>query len=168
MLSSAVLTVDPSVHFTGVAVWAFASLEAGLALLSKRKTAPRPRKTFLLEAQEKDWIESANSILEQFENLLDKYEVSEVFCEQPQYMAGAHQATASGSLQKLCHVAGMFASSCARRKIKFEYVRIPDWKGNLPKKIVQERIEKLYTGKLKYKRDEWDAVGIGLYKLGLF
>jgi hypothetical protein len=46
------------------------------------------------------------------------------------------------------------------------------WKGNLPKQVVIDRIERFYKKrgiKLgKIHKDEWDAVGIGLYLKGQF
>ena len=170
-MNTNILTIDPSVHSAGFAIWGFASLESALKKLEGKHRIPRPKKTYLLRSncKEKDWLLDAEKVLGQFEEILDRFEVSEAYCELPTYMAGAHGATASGSLQKLCHVAGMFSMACLKRKIKFEYVSICDWKGTMGKKLVERRITKLYgVGILPYKKDEWDAIGIGLYKLGKF
>ncbi len=72
------------------------------------------------------------------------------------------------------HSAGMIAGICACQDVEpaFEYVDVNNWKGNLKKDIVIKRITRTYNeAGLKFKpftKDEWDAVGIGLYLKGFF
>jgi len=90
-----------------------------------------------------------------------------VYIERPDYFQSykGQVSAASGSLVILCLTAGAIAGLFLDN---LSWVTVNDWKGQLPKHIVQDRIkQKLGLRDLSYPTDhEWDAVGIGLYEKG--
>jgi hypothetical protein len=91
----------------------------------------------------------------------------DIVSEYPAYH-GRVKGWDSGDLQKLVFLVGVIAGYF--HKAMFTPVTPADWKGQLPKDVVIRRLEKKlgkeYTK--NYEKDIWDAVGIGLWKLGKF
>jgi len=58
------------------------------------------------------------------------------------------------------------------RGISFLPIPVNQWKGQLPKKIVIKRIQKIIPRRnletLQPKDDCWDAIGLGLHVRGVF
>ncbi len=156
------ISIDPGTKNTGVAFW-------GRRVPGARRIIPL--EVYLLTSHETEWMAAAESIRTQLAGLLMNaaytFEFASTICEQPQYMPGQFATTATGALVKMAHLCGLLGSVAP----KFAYVGINEWKGNLPKSIVTERIQKYYEGLAvaeKWKADMWDAVGIGLYRYGEF
>jgi hypothetical protein len=80
--------------------------------------------------------------------------------------AKGYAVAASGDLVKLSCLVGMIAGLCKAMGIIIYLVPVAKWKGQLTKEAVIYRIEKI-LGKCTYEKDEWDAVGIGLWAKGL-
>lgn len=160
------ISIDPSIHSCGVALWRVEDLKR-----PPRRPAT-PTSVHLLTAREVEWQASAAKIAEQFAALLQSKQVDPtkclVYCEQPQYLPSKFHTTATGGLVKMAHLCGLLSGVCP----KFGYVEISRWKGNLSKDMVESRIKKYYEGKpllwKQWKKDMWDAVGIGLYVQGEF
>lgn len=161
-----VMTADPSSRSMGVALWSTKTWK-----IQGKYTLPVS--THLLQGSQcDDWDRSVRRIGEGISKIFNSHQITKVYCEQPAYMPGSHQTAGSGGLVKLTHSAGMIAGICYYLGIRFEYVPINQWKGNLPKKVVNDRIKAHYKevhGKeVVFQQDEWDAVGIGLYLKGIF
>ncbi|TXH19723.1 MAG: hypothetical protein E6R03_00140 [Hyphomicrobiaceae bacterium] len=88
--------------------------------------------------------------------------------EMPAFQSGATREMGwkTGDLQKLTLLVGYL---CAHDWGRVTLVTPFEWKGQLPKTVVMERIKRrLGAGeclRLGIERDGWDAVGIGLYAL---
>lgn len=83
-------------------------------------------------------------------------------------------AAERGDLFTLAQVIAGYCAECAAREITFELVQAKTWKGQLTKYATRKRIERFWRGiDLSYS-DAWfsehayDAIGIGLYKAGVF
>lgn len=77
---------------------------------------------------------------------------------------------AAGDLQKLCYLVGVFTGYFAPVTKSFTPVTPGEWKGQLPKDVVIRRLTKRFGpgATREWEKDVWDAVGIGLWKLGKF
>jgi hypothetical protein len=92
-----------------------------------------------------------------------------VAIETPMFMPGTRQGAMvalRGDLVKLAMLTGLLMGYLRDPCI---LVPVNQWKGQLPKKVVERRVKDVITAKLA-KRMElrshmWDAVGIGLYAL---
>jgi hypothetical protein len=81
---------------------------------------------------------------------------------------GTSMAWSTGDLQRLVFLVGVL---CGRFSLsKFTLVTPAEWKGQLPKDVVIRRLQKKLGRRVTqdYDKDMWDAVGIGLWKLGEF
>ncbi len=79
-------------------------------------------------------------------------------------------AAGSSSLLKLCYLVGALGFAFTSEGSTFEPIEVRAWKGQLPKEVVKKRLQ-YYLGEevcKNYKADIWDAVGLGLYKKGVF
>jgi len=92
-----------------------------------------------------------------------------VVCEFPQYQesAGRSMGWRTGDLQRLTFLTGVFAARL--HPAEFYPVVPSQWKGQLPKSIVEDRIRTRLGAavcrRLKIRTHAWDAVGIGLWAL---
>jgi hypothetical protein len=91
----------------------------------------------------------------------------EIVSEYPAWHGGA-LGWQRGDLQKLVFLVGVFAGYFSR--CKFTPVTPNEWKGQLPKDVVIRRLQKRFGpgATQEWSKDVWDAVGIGLWKLGKF
>jgi len=82
---------------------------------------------------------------------------------------GIQLGWAAGDLQKLVFLVGVLAGYFKEAK-SFTPVTPKDWKGQLPKSVVTRRLIKRYGpgATRNWEKDVWDAVGIGLWKMGKF
>lgn len=92
-----------------------------------------------------------------------------LFIEMPQAMSNAKGLAAqAGSVYKLAFLVGYIAS--AFHKYDVITVTPMEWKGQLPKDVVQRRIIRILgvrpCVKLNIRSHAWDAVGLGLWALG--
>jgi len=76
---------------------------------------------------------------------------------------------ARGDMQKVCLLVGVMAGYFHEAKL-FTPVTPTEWKGQLPKDVVIRRLQKKFGpgATQEWERDIWDAVGIGLWKMGRF
>lgn len=154
------LSIDPGADGTGIAVWHGGTLNTVYDL-----RASRPSMSWNLRVEE---------IVELFDERGAIEYVTAAYCERPQFFhtAKGGEAAASDSLTKLSHVTGMLHGICVVRGVAWHFVDINKWKGNLPKKLVRERVLAQLgdSGVLKgtYRSHVYDAIGIGLYVLGRF
>ena len=153
------LTIDAGLTGTGIAIWE----ESRWNLL----TVPAFTECFRPRTTEDETVRLGFIVnsLRAVTQLIG--EPRRVYVERPDYFQSYKgQVTASaGSLVTLSltagAIAGLFLDSLT-------WVSVNEWKGQLPKHVVKDRIkQKLGLKDLEYPTDhEWDAVGIGLYEKG--
>ncbi len=124
-----------------------------------------------------DWLVRASHMATAVRMLLMddtglEWHSTQVVCELMEMhgSARARMMWAGGDLQRTLILTGMF---CARlRPCPIDLIPPSKWKGQMPKDVVQRRIEKklgkAYCRRLEIKTHAWDAVGIGLFSLGRF
>ncbi len=154
------LTIDPG-QSTGWAVWSLSDwnevnppLAAGIATARGRS----------------GWEDASLELADWFTEFIRLREVKLVGCEFPQIFndAAGHIGATQQVPTKLAYLVGMYAGICHGLKIGFRPIPVREWKGQLNKDIVKQRIEKL-LGKKRcegFRADAWDAVGIGLWMKG--
>lgn len=74
-------------------------------------------------------------------------------------------AANSGSLVKLSCAVGAIAQGIREIVPIIQFVSVPEWKGQLPKEEVIDRIKRVWPD-LDCSSHAWDAVGIGLHLQG--
>lgn len=156
MSSARILTIDPGLYSTGWAEWTdeFKLLDVGL-----------------WEGKSEVWENKAQDIIYCLvKHLRLQNIITTVYCEYPKIFntPGGLQIGLSGSIEKLTFLVGAIGGVCFHKGLRFKLVEVNQWKGQLPKEIVKKRIQRvLGMSKTKrFKKDIWDAVGIGLYKAG--
>lgn len=150
-------SIDPGISGTGWAQWwDDTPLRAGVI------RSPSAIKN------EAWWVRS-QAIVEALARLWGR-QLPVVVCEFPQHMLGvkATAAQKDSDIYKLAHMTGMIQALVGSDR--FVPVRPIDWKGQLPKSVVQLRVTKQLGAarcrQLNIKSHAWDAVGIGLWFLG--
>jgi len=153
-----VLLADPGIGGTGWAYWLEISRtgdrNATLPFLSGAKSPRKGRTGF----------DAAEDMWSWFDGVVDVLRPDTVVMEFPELWSssGVSQGSAAkGDLFKLTYLIGGFGRIVSKRTGSSLILISPaDWKGQLPKKVIDARI-KLSLGE-KYKNHESDAVGIGL------
>jgi Holliday junction resolvasome RuvABC endonuclease subunit len=149
------LSIDPGVEF-GWALWNNP--------LSKVPT----KYGIVIPPRVLEWEERISMVIKRFAELIDWHSPATVCCELPCFMNDL--AARSNNLVKLAYAAGSFEGVATARGVKaYRSVPVNEWKGQLPKRVVSDRIQKLLTPeKCTWNSHVWDAVGIGLYVQGYF
>jgi Holliday junction resolvasome RuvABC endonuclease subunit len=161
-INTVVMSIDPGIGGTGVAVW-------DLELWKTPKV--NPLATYVLTPTgQKIWTADMYELFEMFDELLDKHNPAQLWCEYPQYFLGNHSATTEGNIYKLSSVVGMYMGMIKSRGGILAPVYVNEWKGQMSKDATIVRIKKRLPNidLLNVKSHAWDAVGIGLYAQGLF
>ena len=148
------MSIDPSVRSCGWAVW-------------KNKSLKDFGVMYAANTKEKDWQQSGEEIGNSLRDKAVKWKVEKVYCEFPAYF-GDNVAAHSGSLVKLSWMVGFLNGLFIAQNVSYELVRVNDWKGQLPKNIVQMRIARILPKNIirrlnSMRSDAYDAVGIGLF-----
>ncbi len=148
------ISIDPGIQGTGYAVWDYE------VKLHKCGVINAPSKY--------TWEEKMRYVALALTEY--NYSCNKIYIEYPQRFGGASgdMVSLKGDLGKLFTCVGYILGYL---KCDFKLISVVKWKGQLPKKIVNARIQKLLNkeelGKLsKNKSHDWDAVGIGLYVQG--
>ena len=148
------LSIDPSIRSCGWAIWKGKELkEYGVFRSSTSK--------------EKDWQKAGLQIGGLMSDKGKEWKVLRVFCEYPAFF-GANATANSGALIKLSWFVGFLNGLFIPEFVEFNLIPVNTWKGQLPKHVVQERIERILPELViksmrKMPADVFDAVGIGLY-----
>lgn len=172
-----VLAVDTGLNAFGWALWA-PQLQAGRA----RPPQPSDAGVELVpkKLRQGDWIERVEETRDLFVRRLT-YVLNEhnpqalrLVMELPEYRGGdavGHAAASRESLGALYLVCGVMHSTAWHlARARSTLVRVSEWKGSLPKRVVEARLRA--SGALTTLRgaEAWshavDAVGIGLHVLG--
>jgi hypothetical protein len=158
------MSIDPSINNLGVAIWDMDKKEPILWKLV------HPKKDF-----KGDEYAKSISMADQIREWKKIYLVNHVIMEVPEHWAvGGFEARETGSIAKLCFVCGLLFGMRYDESVElFQLVSPRGWKGQLPKDVVANRLQKDY---LQYGIDlvEWanttmnnvgDAIAIGHFKL---
>lgn len=143
----------------------------GIAVFGKEQKVPDS--TFVL-----DWNPAARNWKEKCDDVIDKasqyfklfsgiYAGCPVFIEEPQFFDSFRGVTSArdGALGKLIFFFGRFWQITKDLGFNPVAVPIPQWKGQLNKSQVQERVRRAIDQ--TYTSHECDAVGIGLFLRGI-
>lgn len=162
-----ILSVDPGVGGTG---WALLRADSG-----------RLEQWGTLHGRG-NWAQKARQIMIGFEKLfaIRKDYIGQVYIESPVFMRGygGYTTASSGDLVKLAMLCGaMYLWSLKREQHGVMLVEPSKWKGQLPKKICNDRVLAIlnrmepYTSTAEIGRisnHALDAIGLGLWALGKF
>lgn len=146
------ISIDPGLNGTGYAIWdkKWNLLDNGVIIFSDR---------YELETR-------INLYSSAVRNLVLKNHCKFLYIEYPAFFNTVKgSVTASGG--GLVKLSVLIGAICGRSRILYEFVPVVKWKGQLPKKVVENRIKGILP-KVNAKSHDWDAIGIGLYKKGVF
>lgn len=150
------ISIDPGLE-AGYCVWTsdWQLVEAGVIKPSRKNYS---------------WEERGNMVVEKISEIKSRFNIREACIEMPSYFASAGGAmvAARGDLVKLTWLVGLIYGLFPFGKCKL--VKVNEWKGNLPKNVVIQRLKKLMAPE-DFKRlssHSYDAAGIGLYMKGDF
>lgn len=117
----------------------------------------------VLTSKVKDWKLKGIDLLIQLSRVTKG--ANTVVMEFPEYhqSLGGTVTAKSGSLVKLSWFVGVLSGGLSYESL--ELVTPTQWKGQLPKNIVIQRIKKRMP-EVKAKSHDWDAIGLGLYWKG--
>lgn len=158
-LNKAILiAVDPSVNNMGVAVFSIDSKKLLMWQLlhpSKDCRDNQYDKSLSLYNKVREWIV--------------RWRVTHMILEVPEYWAVAgFQARETGSIFKLTFVCGVLYSLKAKDLQELKVVTPREWKGQLPKEVVENRLRNKYLTDVDLKEindNVVDAIGIGHFYL---
>lgn len=163
-----VLSVDPGLDF-GWALWS----------IDEWSSCVPPVEVGVVKTRCDDWEQRFYEGQLQVTELLATKRVGLCFCEWPAFFDGAagSMVAGRGDLGKLYAWVGGVMRTAACLMCSFRAVGVAEWKGQLPKRVVCDRIEQRLgdcssfskrTGKNNEGSHDWDAVGIGLWAKGYF
>ena len=150
------ISIDPGLE-AGYCVWTsdWQLVEAGVIIPPKKNHS---------------WEERGCMVMEKIAEIKSRFGVREGYIELPSYFASAGGAmvAARGDLVKLTWLVGLIYGLFPFGKCRL--VKVHEWKGNLPKAVVIQRLKKLLEPE-DFKRlasHSYDACGLGLYVKGDF
>lgn len=166
MAKKILMAIDPSINYCGAAIFDIKTKE----LLHAELIEPNK-----ITKRDGEFYDKAHSVFRRADALREKWEVMYIACELPDHWSVAgHMARESGSITKLSFICGMFYQMRDQVE-RFVFALPREWKGQLSKDVMKNRIEKTYVGKKnwQYDKDEWvklnhnicDAIGIGHWSL---
>lgn len=156
------ITIDPNLRGCGVAVWRGAVLEVAMYV-----AGPSTGRGYWVAEELASNVELAvkDSI----------HDVRIIVCEYPRFYGSTHQKGDPNDLIDVAVVGAAVSTKLDSLCSHIESVFPSDWKGNVKKSIMLERIwsklseeEKAVVQKTNKsdREDVLDAIGIGLHKLG--
>lgn len=157
MKNKKLLAIDPGLSGTGWAIFSGKKL-ADFGVLTFRDNEPWERRGQMY----------ADSIFTLFYN----ENCDDFAIEFPGFFesAAGTMVAKTGDLAKLTYLVGLICGTVQAQIFirSFKLVPVHEWKGQLPKSVVNERIKKILGEKTceKIKSHAFDAVGIGLHCLG--
>lgn len=156
-----VLFVDPGIGGTGYALFDEVNSKATV----KNLVAPSLTGT-LTPPRNEQWDNKVWSLCSEFGGLVASTTPHTVVLEFPELFSGSalsHASAAKGDLFKLTFLIGGLAHVAREMTGNLPVLMTPrDWKGQLPKKVVIERIQKAWPDLDQIHDHEGDAIGMGL------
>lgn len=162
------MTVDPGKAGTGVAIW------HGINLLKIKQYAriTNVKGSDLYIPPLFTGIRVHKEIKEYtdfFTEAIQRFNINYVVMEDAQFYESSSKgmmAARSDSLVKLAKTIGTFEACYMLNGVEYDLVKPQNWKGNLSKEIIIDRIKEVTGGDCPSSHAA-DAVGIGLWKMGL-
>jgi len=156
-------TIDPGVQGTGWASW-----------VGKTPVAAGIVETAADEGWELRLYDVVTALMAAYRDLqrVSQNDHPAIVCEMMEFYGtgGGSAPWATGDLQRILVLSGWFCGRVHARAEDVVFVRPSEWKGQLPKRVVQQRITALLGEELcdhlEVKSHAWDAIGIGLWRLG--
>ena len=151
-----ILTLDPGVHATGWAGWDELERFGGITYEPDYHGASKIPKKIKFE-------DSCRRQCAWLRGHLAQLKTRHVVIEFPELWSGSaisHAAGIKGDLFKLTFLVGRYAEVCERTGATCTLVTPMEWKGQMPKEVIDKRI--LLAINRKFPDHVSDAVGIGL------
>ena len=127
------LSCDPSVNNLGMAIWDVNEKKLLLWKLLHPEVGQR-----------RNEFDKSLSMLNQVKQWIQTYAVNRIIMETPEHwVVGGFQARETGSMTKLAFVCGMLCSLVNDLQ-EFKVVTPAEWKGQLPKEVVANRLKDHY------------------------
>lgn len=148
-MKSSFIAIDPSINFCG-----YATFYKG-QLVDQGLIKPPP----IID----DWIEKAKSVFNQIISIKNNEHLDYIVSEIPEHWGTAgFLARESGSIFKLTFLCGILASYN-----NTVFITPSTWKKQLPKHVVQNRMDRIYTqlSIKKMNHNIVDAIGIGHFHI---
>ena len=157
------ITIDPGLRHCGAAFFINGKLER--AFLVKGSKNPSPQA----------WLDIVKNIRQEFlyYDEIDKYD--ELVLEFPQVYRSKFQKGDQNDLLQIAAIVGCISATGKYSKISYYLPRV--WKGQVTKEVTEQRVKKALskdelskielTKNKKLNTNIYDAIGIGLYHLGL-
>ena len=170
------ITIDPGIGGTSLVFWKEGKVRRVKTLISSRK---KDRKT---------WKKRVHFLFSIFEKELEKIKnedkIEKIVMEMPYTAFSGRKTIVANEKQtvvKLALLSGGLWSICLKYTENFQWIKVQEWKGQLNKEITKKRVIEKLNGKeliheemvnhpliLPLTEHDYDALGIGLYLLGLF
>ena len=155
--SKNIISIDPGLSGTGWATW-------------EGKTLTGHGVLFYTAAKD-TWENRAQQYAQSIISISDDADCKTLYIEYPSFFdsVGGTMVAKTGDLLKLTFLVGIICGYASTNFVDYVLVPVNQWKGQLPKQIVTERIIRRLGEKqcLGIKTHAWDAVGIGLHALGI-
>lgn len=152
------LCIDPGRAGTGTAVWINVPFSKG----TKEGLAPVP------EYAKSKRLDSMDGYRNHLSFLIQTYFINYAIMEDSNYYQGSERGEITAktdSLVKLSRTIGNFEGILQSFRINYDLVKPQNWKGSLPKGVVEDRITKVIPNH-GITSHALDATGIGLWKMG--
>ena len=147
-----ILSIDPSINFCGYAIFNNKKLKQ-YALLKPKKT-------------DKTLIDKCKTLYTRVRQLMHEYKINELVIEIPEHWRVAgFVARESGSMYKLTFVCGVFIACTFEQNIKLTTYYPREWKGQMTKHIVANRLQSTYKDITEINHNIADAICIGHHRL---
>jgi Holliday junction resolvasome RuvABC endonuclease subunit len=157
------LSIDPGVNDLGWATWSW----------RRRKRLEAPLSCGVFSARDRGglkrhWSLKIEDLMGQLWRVVEDLELRHVAIEMPESMGGAKGIAARkrGDVVHLAYCVGYVAAIAHAKSATVDPVRVSRWKGQLPKRVVQARVERaiglVAQDGTRIASHAVDAVGVGL------
>jgi len=146
------IVIDPGSGGSGYSIW-----DMNWNLLSYGNVFPKEKEIWEIKVYE---------VAEELKRIAQKWRCNEGHIEYPAFFMTHNSGgvASSGALVKLAFFTGVV---CGTMPFLVKILKVSEWKGNLPKKVVINRIKKILPT-CKAKSHSWDSIGMALYLSGRF
>lgn len=149
------LAIDPSINDCGICVFNNNNIITYILI--------HPKKLKIKNKNKGIWLLKAESVCNQIKNIITVHKIDQIVLEIPEYWRGniGFAARETGTIWKLMFLCGKLSTL-----VKTRCVTPSEWKGQLSKEQVKNRLQKYYKDTLnlsKVNHNVVDAIGIGYW-----